>query len=48
MSGAMVIGMDAIYRGLLNSMVLGLLSLLILWGACEVDERIAYKGTPSE
>lgn len=30
MSEAMVIGMDAIYRGLLNSMVMGLLSLLIL------------------
>jgi len=48
MSEAMVIGMDAMYRGLLNGMVLGLFSLLLLWGACEVDERITAKGTPSE
>jgi hypothetical protein len=48
MSEAMVIGMDAMYRGLLNGMVLGLFSLLLLWGACEVAERITAKGTPSE
>ncbi len=48
MSEAMVIGMDAMYRGLFNGMVLGLLALLLLWGACEVAEGITSKGTPSE
>jgi hypothetical protein len=48
MSEAMVIGMNAMYRGLFNGMVLGLISLLLLWGACEVAERFTSRGTPSE
>ena len=48
MSEAMVIGMDAMYRGLFNGMVLGLLALLLFWGACEVAEGITSKGTSSE
>ncbi len=41
-----LLAVDAMYRGMISGMVFGIVAILLLWGICEIVDRIAH-GRPS-